>query len=93
MNYVYMPFMTEDKEEFEIVMDMVPILYGRTPVKSTLIIDNTPILYWKVEINKQLGKTPLLNLLRYLGEDVILFSKGDKLYKKYIDTGIVEFFK
>ena len=88
-----MPFMTEDKEEFEIVMDMVPILYGRTPVKSTLIIDNTPILYWKVEINKQLGKTPLLNLLRYLGEDFILFSKGDKLYKIYIDTGIVEFFK
>ena len=93
MNYVYIPFMTEDKEEFEIVMDMIPILYGRTPVESSLIIDNIHNLYWKVEINKQLGKTPLLNLLRYLGEDFILFSKGDKLYKKYIDTGIVEFFK
>ena len=57
--------MTEDKEEFEIVMDMIPILYGRTPVESSLIIDNIHNLYWKVEINKQLGKTPLLNLLLY----------------------------
>ncbi len=90
MNLVYIPYNIGDEETFNIIMDMITILYGKHPKRSTIVYENSPILYWSVEVNKQLGKKPLVELFRYLDQEFMLFKKGNKLFKKYIDTGIVE---